>query len=378
MMRLVDGSRAQDDASPGGALSAAAARHYRGRRILVTGAGGSIGRELCRQLLAAGPAELVMLDLSEYALFGAEREMRGAALRAPGGCVSVLGSAGDARLVGRLLERHRIDTVLHAAAYKHVPMVEANPGAGLSNNVLATAVIARAAEEAGVGRFVLVSSDKAIRPSGVMGASKLIAELVVRDRAFCDGRLDAAVVRFGNVLASSGSVVEVMRAQIAAGGPVTLTHPAATRFFMSGAEAVGLVLDGGRIACRGDVLMLDMGKPVRIGDLARRLIAEAGRSVSDRRSAEGGIEITVTGLRPGEKLREEKPDAGAERLPGHPKVLRLPEPPPAPGLADGLLAELEALLRCGDDGMLRAFAARAVARILGDRAEAAAPVGIPA
>jgi FlaA1/EpsC-like NDP-sugar epimerase len=282
-----------------------AGEFFTGRTVLVSGAGGSIGSELCRQVLACKPARIVLYELSELALYNADMELRLLAEGTDIEIVPVLGSVTDARLVRKVLGAHRVDVVLHAAAYKHVPLVEANPLAGLANNVLGTATLAREAREAGVGRFILVSSDKAVRPTNVMGASKRLAELVVQDMAQRSTGTIFAMVRFGNVLGSSGSVIPLFQDQIARGGPVTLTHPDVTRYFMTVQEAVRLVLQAGLLARGGEVFVLDMGAPVSIRKLARQLIEASGYTVRDADNPEGDIEIAITGLRPGEKLHEE-------------------------------------------------------------------------
>lgn len=279
--------------------------HFTGRSVLVSGAGGSIGSELCRQVLACKPAVLVLYELSELALYTIDMELREIALEAGTRIVPVLGSVTDARLAKKVLGAHKIDVVLHAAAYKHVPLVEANPLAGLANNVLGTATLARAARTAGVERFILISSDKAVRPTNVMGASKRLAELVVQDLAERSQGTVFAMVRFGNVLGSSGSVIPLFQDQIARGGPVTVTHSDVTRYFMTVQEAVRLVLRASSFARGGEVFVLDMGAPVAIRNLARHVIEANGYAVRDATNPDGDIEIVITGLRPGEKLHEE-------------------------------------------------------------------------
>jgi len=279
--------------------------HFAGRSVLVSGAGGSIGSELCRQVLACKPARIVLYELSELALYHIDMELRILAEGADVEIVPVLGSVTDARQVRKVLGTHKVDVVLHAAAYKHVPLVEANPLAGLANNVLGTATLAREAREVGVSRFILVSSDKAVRPTNVMGASKRLAELVVQDMAQHSSGTIFSMVRFGNVLGSSGSVIPLFQDQIARGGPVTLTHPDVTRYFMTVQEAVRLVLQAGLQARGGEVFVLDMGAPIPIRKLARQVIEASGYTVRDAETPDGDIEITITGLRPGEKLHEE-------------------------------------------------------------------------
>ncbi|SDX91082.1 polysaccharide biosynthesis protein [Citreimonas salinaria] len=296
---------------------------YSGRRVMVTGAGGSIGSELCRQILACNPHCLVLVDQSELALYTIEKELT--ELDAAPEIVPVLGSILDGPTMTNVMRRHRIDVVLHAAAYKHLPLVEANPIAGLENNVLGTRVLAEAARETEVERFILISSDKAVRPTNVMGASKRLAELVVQDLATRSGRTRFSMVRFGNVLGSSGSVVPLFEEQIARGGPVTLTHAEVTRYFMTIAEAARLVLLAGSFARGGDVFVLDMGAAVPIRRLARQMIEGAGFSVRDADNPDGDIEIRITGLRQGEKLHEELLIAPDMLTTPHAKIMRAQE-----------------------------------------------------
>jgi len=298
---------------------------YRRKNILISGAGGSIGLELCRQVMACRPAKLVLFDLSELALYNAEAEMRVLAETAGVKIVPVLGSVADAVQVAQILDDHQINVVLHAAAYKHVPLVEMNARVGMANNALGTAVLARAARAAQVERFVLVSSDKAVRPGNLMGASKRFAELVVQDLAARSSRTIFSIVRFGNVLGSSGSVIPLFQEQIARGGPVTLTDERVTRYFMTIQEAARLVLLAGSLAEGGEVYVLDMGKPVRIGELARRMIAAAGYTLRDADHPDGDIEIATTGLRPGEKLHEELMVRRGAQATTHPKIIRVRE-----------------------------------------------------
>ncbi|WBL32657.1 polysaccharide biosynthesis protein [Sinirhodobacter sp. HNIBRBA609] len=301
------------------------AEAYRSRAILITGGGGTIGSELCRQIVQCGPAKLVLLDLSEAALYRIAKDLRSLADTFGVELVPVLGSVLDAPHIANILTRHGVEIVLHAAAYKHVPIVEENARVGLANNALGTAVVARAARAAGVARFVLVSSDKAVRPGSLMGASKRFAELVVQDLAAREGGTVFSIVRFGNVLGSSGSVVPLFQEQIARGGPLTLTDERATRYFMTIPEAARLVLTAGALAEGGEVFVLDMGAPVRIGELARRMIRGAGYSVRDASNPDGELEIRVTGLRPGEKLHEDLMVRSGVQLTAHPKIIRVRE-----------------------------------------------------
>lgn len=301
------------------------AEAYQGKSILVSGAGGSIGSELCRQLLNFSPSRIVLLEQSEFALYSIERDLVPLAANSGVEIVPVLGSVCNVDTVARVIAAQGIDVVLHAAAYKHVPLVECNELAGLSNNVLGTQVLAQAAANAGVERFVLISTDKAVRPTNVMGASKRLAELVLQD---IDARHDKTIfsmVRFGNVLGSSGSVIPLFQEQIAKGGPVTLTHDEVTRFFMAISEAARLVLIACSMATGGDVFLLDMGKSVKIRDLAERMIELSGLSVVTVDNPNGDIEIVTTGLRPGEKLYEELLVGGDTLATPHPKILRAKE-----------------------------------------------------
>ena len=278
---------------------------YVGRTVLVSGAGGSIGSELCRQVLACQPARLVLYELSELALYTVHQELMQLTDGMDIELVPVLGSVTDPRQVRKVLADHRVQVVLHAAAYKHVPLVEANPLVGLANNVFGTQTLAREAAETGVERFILISSDKAVRPTNVMGASKRLAELVVQDLATRHTETVFTMVRFGNVLGSSGSVVPLFQDQISRGGPVTVTDARVKRFFMTIREAVQLVLKAGAEAKGGEVFVLDMGTPVSIVKLARQVIESAGYTVRDEENPDGDIEIEIIGLRPGEKLEEE-------------------------------------------------------------------------
>ena len=278
---------------------------YRDRVVLVSGAGGSIGSELCRQVLSCRPRRVILYELSELALYTVDQEMRQLTDGTGIDIVPVLGSVTDPRQVRQVLTEYQVQVVLHAAAYKHVPLVEANPLPGLANNVFGSQTLAREAAELGVERFILISSDKAVRPTNVMGASKRLAELVVQDLATRFTGTIFTMVRFGNVLGSSGSVVPLFQEQIARGGPVTVTDPRVKRFFMTIREAVQLVLKAGSAANGGEVFVLDMGAPVPIMRLARQVIESAGYTVRDNATPDGDIEIVVTGLRPGEKLEEE-------------------------------------------------------------------------
>ncbi|MGR3501905.1 polysaccharide biosynthesis protein [Pseudaestuariivita sp.] len=333
---------------------------YTDRRILVTGAGGSIGSELCRQLIACNPACIVILDHSEWNLYEIDKELRD--LRSDLHIVPVLGSVGDAPLVEHAITAHKVDVVLHAAAYKHVPMVELNALQGLENNVFGTKVVADAAKAAGVERFILVSSDKAVRPTNVMGASKRLAELIVQDLATRASGTRFSMVRFGNVLGSSGSVIPLFEEQIARGGPITLTHGAVTRYFMTISEAARLVLLAGSFARGGDVFVLDMGEPVPIRKLARQMIEGAGLTVKDSENPTGDIEIEVTGLRPGEKLHEELLISPDMLTTPHQKILRAQETHLSEIEVANALRDLSRAIETQDEAAARAVIARWVER----------------
>jgi FlaA1/EpsC-like NDP-sugar epimerase len=299
----------------------------RGKSILVTGAGGSIGSELCRQILELSPRCLVLLEVSELALYEIERELRSKNVRLGNTVelVPLLGNAHHKHRVREIMTTFGIQTVYHAAAYKHVPIVESNMIEGIHNNIFATYNTAEAALECRVETFVLVSTDKAVNPTNVMGCTKRVAEMVLQGLHQRNSGTRFCMVRFGNVLESSGSVVPLFREQIREGGPVTVTHPDVIRYFMTIPEAAQLVIQAGSMGSGGDVFVLDMGSPVRIADLAKRMIMLAGYTARDEKNAEGDIEIRFTGLRPAEKLFEElligKNVTGTE----HPRILRAME-----------------------------------------------------
>jgi len=299
------------------------ARNLADQVVLVTGAGGSIGSELCRQIVLEKPRRLVLVELSEFALYTVHRELLSLCIEhaLTVEVTPLLASVGNFGRLKEIFHLHRPATVYHAAAYKHVPLVESNPSEGVLNNVFGTLNTARAAMESGTAHFVLISTDKAVRPTNVMGATKRMAELVLQALAASpavrfvspDGsygpevpnRTVFAMVRFGNVLGSSGSVVPLFRKQLRDGGPLTVTHPEVTRYFMTIPEAAQLVLQAAAMAQGGDVFVLDMGSPIKIVDLARRMAQLSGLSVRDEDHPDGDIEIRITGLRPGEKLYEE-------------------------------------------------------------------------
>ncbi len=287
-------------------------RNTTGKVVLVTGAGGSIGSELCRQIIKLKPARLLLVEINEYALYSIHDELNTSLTSADSiqkqrFIVPLLASVVDEVRMREIMDTWRPDTVYHAAAYKHVPMVEHNLAEGVKNNVLGTLLTAQVATEKGVSDFVLISTDKAVRPTNVMGASKRLAEMCLQALQV-EGQKQGttfSMVRFGNVLGSSGSVIPKFRQQIRNGGPITLTHPEINRFFMTIPEAAQLVIQASAMAKGGDVFVLDMGEPIKIMDLARRMVELSGLTVRDEHHPKGDIEITVTGLRPGEKLYEE-------------------------------------------------------------------------
>lgn len=283
---------------------------YEGKVVLISGAGGSIGAELCRQVIDCKPSKIVIFELSELGLYNIDMELRSIIEQEKMSIelVPVLGTITDSRQVRKILLLHKVQVVLHAAAYKHVPLVEANPLTGLVNNVFGTQTLAEQAAKAGVERFMLISSDKAVRPTNVMGASKRLAELVIQDMAKRQKKTGGTVfsmVRFGNVLGSSGSVVPLFQEQLSRGGPLTVTDKSVERYFMTVQEAVRLVLQACSISRGAEVFVLDMGQPVPILHLARQVIEKSGYQVRDKDNPDGDIEIQITGLRPGEKMSEE-------------------------------------------------------------------------
>jgi FlaA1/EpsC-like NDP-sugar epimerase len=299
----------------------------RGKNVLVTGAGGSIGAELCRQILASEPERLVLLELSETALYRIERKLRKRAKHSGSRSeiISLLGSAHHKGRVREVMDAFDIQTVYHAAAYTHVPIVEQNLFEGIHNNVFGTLHCVQAAIETGVESFVLISTDKAVNPSSVMGATKRLAELILQAYEGEEHDTQLCMVRFGNVLESSGSVVPLFKEQIRSGGPVTVTHRDIIRYFMTIPEAAQLVIQAGAMANGGDVFVLDMGKPVKIADLARRMINLMGLTVRDDNNPDGDIEIQYTGLRPAEKLYEELLIGSNVSGTEHPRIMRADE-----------------------------------------------------
>lgn len=301
-------------------------RNITGKNVMVTGAGGSIGSELCRQIIRNQPLNLVLYEISEFALYQIEKELEVLNTAVP--LISILGSVVDQDRLEAICKKFNIQTIYHAAAYKHVPMVEKNITEGVRNNVFGTLSTALAAVATDVETFVLISTDKAVRPTNIMGASKRLAELVLQGLA-ADSNNDITtrftMVRFGNVLGSSGSVVPLFRQQVIDGGPVTVTHPDIIRYFMTIPEAAELVIQAGAMGMGGDVFVLDMGEPVKIVDLAKRLIHLSGLTVNDDQNSDGDIAIEFTGLRHGEKLYEELLIGDHVSLTKHQKIMRAEE-----------------------------------------------------
>ncbi|HEY8193750.1 MAG TPA: polysaccharide biosynthesis protein, partial [Hyphomicrobium sp.] len=340
-------------------------RNIKGKNVLVTGAGGSIGSEIARKVFSQGVSRIVLLDVAEAALYDIDTELRDAATsrtkgRAAPQIIPVLGSVLDRSLLIDTLRRHEISTVYHAAAYKHVPLVENNASAGIENNVFGTDVVADAALACNVDRMVLVSTDKAARPANVMAASQRLAELALQARAAKEPVTTFAIVRFGNVLDSSGSVVGRFRRQIATGGPITVTHPEIIRHFMSIPEVAELVIQAGAMAKGGDVFALEMGDPVKIDELARLMVRLSGLEVKDTANPDGDIEITYTGLRSGEKLGEEFLLGASTTATEHPRILRLDEPAIDAHELEHEFDLLRASIKLRDTPMLQAILMRTV------------------
>ncbi len=329
------------------------AKNILGKVVLVTGAGGSIGSELCRQILAVAPAKLLLIEQSEFALYAIHQELEEKFVGHQAVLVPLLASVQDDDRMREILSTWHPDTVYHAAAYKHVPLVEHNPAAGIKNNVLGTLRTARAAIDNGVTSFVLISTDKAVRPTNIMGASKRLAEMALQALAENASSTKFSMVRFGNVLGSSGSVVPKFRQQIRDGGPITLTHPEITRYFMTIPEASQLVIQAGAMAQGGDVFVLDMGESVKIIDLASRMIELSGLTVKDAENPEGDIEIQITGLRPGEKLYEELLIGDNPKPTMHPRIMKAHEEFIPWAVFEGKLQELEMALNVNDVGVIR-------------------------
>ena len=367
LSRLVD---LADDQSPAGAMGELKfedllgrapvpprtdlfARCVHGKTVLVTGAGGSIGSELCRQIVTLSPTELHLLDHSEFALYTIRQELLARFPDLP--IIAHLGSVCSTALVERILQDARIDTIYHAAAYKHVPLVETNIVEGLRNNVLGSQVIAAAAAKFKVATCVLISSDKAVRPSNIMGASKRIAELIFQAAASTASDTTFCMVRFGNVLGSSGSVIPLFQRQIAHGGPLTITHPDVARYFMLISEAAQLVIQAGAMAKGGDVFVLDMGEPIKIVDLARTMIVLSGLSERTPANPAGNIDIKFVGLFPGEKLNEELLTDGLVFPSEHPRIMRMKENALQAGILETYITFLMMACDTNDRAMIEAM-----------------------
>ncbi len=325
--------------------------------VLVTGAGGSIGSELCRQILALGPTKLLLVEQSEFALYAIHQKLEEKIAAREAGpkpiFVPLLASVQDSDRMREIMSTWHPNTVYHAAAYKHVPLVEHNPAVGIKNNVFGTLRTAQAAVEHGVADFVLVSTDKAVRPTNIMGASKRLAEMALQALAATHTTTKFSMVRFGNVLDSSGSVVPKFRQQIRDGGPITLTHPEVTRYFMTIPEAAQLVIQAGAMAKGGDVFVLNMGQPVKIMDLARRMVELSGLAIKDEQNPDGDIEINVTGLRPGEKLYEELLIGDNPQNTSHPMIMKAHEEFLSWAEFEEKIKALEIALNVNDVGLIR-------------------------
>lgn len=329
------------------------AMNVRSQVVMVTGAGGSIGRELCRQILAVGPSKLLLIEQSEFALYGIHQELEEKLSGRDIVLLPLLASVQDTERMREIMSTWHPDTVYHAAAYKHVPLVEHNLAEGIKNNVFGTLSLAQIAIENGVSNFVLISTDKAVRPTNIMGASKRLAEMVLQALAANSPGTKFSMVRFGNVLDSSGSVVPKFRQQIRDGGPITLTHPEITRYFMTIPEAAQLVIQAGGMAEGGDVFVLDMGEPVRIMDLARRMIELSGLAVKNEQNPDGDIEIEMIGLRPGEKLYEELLIGDNPEPTSHVRIMKAHEEYTPWVTLDANLGELEMALNANDARAVR-------------------------
>jgi FlaA1/EpsC-like NDP-sugar epimerase len=300
-------------------------KNIKNKVVLVTGAGGSIGSELSRKILDIGPCTLLLAELSEFALYQIHAELISKAEEKGVVLIPLLASVQDERRINELMATWMPETVYHAAAYKHVPLVEHNPAEGINNNVFGTLTVAKVAAVHGVKNFVLISTDKAVRPTNVMGASKRLAEMILQAMAASSLNTKFSMVRFGNVLGSSGSVVPKFRQQIKDGGPITLTHPDITRYFMTIPEAAQLVIQAGAMAEGGEVFVLDMGQPVKIFDLAKSMVELSGLTIRDASNPDGDIEIEITGLRPGEKLYEELLIGDDPKPTPHPRIMKANE-----------------------------------------------------
>lgn len=328
------------------------ARNIVGKTVLVTGAGGSIGSELCRQILSVGPRKLLLIEQSEFALYSIHQDLEERNPNLAIVLVPLLASVQDSERIREILCTWHPDTVYHAAAYKHVPLVEHNPAEGIKNNVLGTLRMAQAAAENGVSDFVLVSTDKAVRPTNIMGASKRLAELALQALSATKPRTRFSMVRFGDVLGSSGSVVPKFRQQIRNGGPITLDHPE-IHFFMTISEAAQLIIQAGAMTKGGDVFVLDMGQPVKVMDLARRMVEFSGLTVRDEQYPEGDIAIDISGLNPGKQLTEELLTGNYAKATSHPRIMKADEDFISWADMESHLSALEIALSANDVGVIR-------------------------
>ncbi len=336
-----------------------------GKVVMVTGAGGSIGSELCRQIIRLQADALILFEISEFALYAIEKDLQHLLTHSNSAeqvkLIPILGSVGDAERCEKICRAFKVQTIYHAAAYKHVPMVERNPGEAVWNNIFGTLRTASAAIKADVETFVLISTDKAVRPTNTMGATKRFAELILQALSLKHPKTRFTMVRFGNVLGSSGSVVPLFKEQIARGGPVTVTDPRIIRYFMTIPEASQLVIQAGAMGLGGDVFVLDMGEPIRIVDLAKRMIHLSGLEIKDADHPAGDIEISFTGLRPGEKLYEELLIGDNVSTTGHARIMRAEEHVIAWPDLEAMLAALEQATKDDDFERVRAVLASAVA-----------------
>jgi FlaA1/EpsC-like NDP-sugar epimerase len=332
-------------------------KNITGRIVLVTGAGGSIGSELCRQVQNLQPSMLLLLEQSEFNLYAIHQELQKLSYKVDinnARIIPLLGSVQDTARVAKILATWKPDTIYHAAAYKHVPLVEHNPAEAVRNNIFGTLNIAKLARKHKVQDFVLISTDKAVRPTNVMGATKRVAEQILQALAAEGGNTRFSMVRFGNVLGSSGSVVPQFRKQIKAGGPVTITHSDITRYFMTIPEASQLVIQAGAMAHGGEVFVLDMGEPVRIIDLAKKMIELCGLTERDTCNPQGDIEIEIVGLRPGEKLYEELLIGDNPETTGHIRIMKARDKHLSWQALEIQLIKMEALIDAGSVELIRA------------------------
>ena len=325
-------------------------RNITDKTVLITGAGGSIGSEISRQVVSNKPSKVILLDANEYALYSIKKEIEEYKLDIE--IYAILASVNNKKRITEICKTFRVNTIYHAAAYKHVPLVEENPFEAVTNNILGTKICAQSAIEAGVETFVLISTDKAVRPTNIMGATKRFSELILQSMSANSGTR-MIMVRFGNVIGSSGSAIPLFQKQIKDGGPVTVTHPEVIRYFMSIPEAAELVIQAGAMGKGGDVFVLDMGEPVKIYDLAKKLIKLSGMEVKDEQNPEGDIEIIFTGLRPGEKLYEELLIGDNVSATEHNQILRAEEEFLEPNKLDMYLASLSEAEKKGDVEALR-------------------------